>query len=206
MERISIVDPTSLSRALAVLQKGGVIVYPTETAYGLGADATNPEAVRTVCDIKARDDGKPVPIIVGDAKQARQYVFFTPEAEVLIEAFWPGPLTLILAALDGAFAQTLRAEDDVALRASGLEWCRELALALDRPITSTSANASGKPTEYSIDGVYKSLGHTAEFVDLWVDGGTLRNGPVSTIVRLVNGVEIRREGAVSGEEIRKLLK
>ena len=206
MRSISIEDSESLPVALEVLRSGGVIVYPTETAYGLGADTTNSQAVEKIIAIKARDEGNPIPIIVADKEQALRYVSFSEKAQKLAENFWPGPLTLGLPTTDPALAHILRGEISIGVRVSGLDWCRALARNLERPITSTSANTAGTPPEYSTEGVRNSLKEQADMVDLWIDGGILAGGPVSTVVRIVEGFEIRREGAISREDIEKVLR
>lgn len=205
MHVLSINDPQSIEKAAEVLTTGGVIVYPTDTAYGLGVDATNAEAVQKIVAIKERDEGKPIPVIVGDAKQAKRCVLFSDSAEKLTAAFWPGPLTLVLPARDAVVAETVHGNGTIGLRVPDVLWCRLLALKLGRPITSTSANTTGTPPEYSLEDVRASLADRADLVDVWIDGGTLAGGPVSTIVRLVGKCEIQREGAISRGDIEKML-
>jgi L-threonylcarbamoyladenylate synthase len=205
MNRISINDPESLQKAVAVLRAGGVIVYPTDTAYGLGADATNADAVEKVFAIKNRSEN-PIPVIVADIEQAKNHVFFSTAGQKLAEAYWPGALTLVLTASDPALAHIIRAETTIGVRVPGIEWCRQVAHELGKPFTSTSANTAGSPAEYSLEGAYASLGENAALVDLWIDGGTLDGGPVSTVVLASEDpVMIKREGAVSGADIKKVL-
>lgn len=205
MKRISVSDPESVERAVAVLRAGGVIVYPTDTAYGLGADATNAEAVKKIFAIKHRSNN-PMPVIVSNIGQAKDHVVFSKAGERLARTYWPGPLTLVLAASDPSMAYIVGVEMTIGTRVPDFEWCRQIATALGKPLTSTSANASGSPAEYSIEGVEKSLGSAASLIDLWVDGGTLPGGPVSTVVLATEGtVIIKREGAISGADIKKVL-
>lgn len=206
MKHISINDPKSLEMALRALQEGGVIVYPTDTAYGLGADATNSDAIAKLFAIKDRDFNNPVPVMCGTKEQAEKYVIFSSVAHKLADAYWPGALTMALDAQDEHLAHIVHSTTNIGVRVPAHDWCRTLAEKLGRPITSTSANASSTPAEYSIEGVVKSLGNAAALVDLFVDGGTLPGGPVSTVV-VVDGEEIaiKREGAISREEIEKVL-
>lgn len=207
MNHISMNDPESIQKAVAVLRVGGVIVYPTDTAYGLGADATNVQAVEKVSVIKDRDKSKSTPVIINDIEQARQYVVFNEDAGKLAAAYWPGALTLELPTKDEVLGRITGGDSaTLGVRVPGLEWCREVARELGKPITSTSANAGGSPTEYSLEGVRLSLGENAALVDLWIDGGTLAGGPVSTVVRASeDSIVIKREGAISGADIKKVL-
>jgi L-threonylcarbamoyladenylate synthase len=198
-------DPDSIARAVTILKAGGVIVYPTDTAYGLGADATNADAIEKIFRIKERSDGKPLPVIVGNLEHAQGCVEFSADAEKLARAYWPGALTLILRTSDTVLADNVRGAGTVGVRVPGNEWCCRLATALGRPITSTSANTTGTPAEYSIKDVRKNLGARGELVDLWIDGGALPGGPVSTVASLCNGFEVLREGAISREDIEKVL-
>ena len=205
MNRISINDPESVQKAVVVLRGGGVIVYPTDTAYGLGADATNAAAVEKVFAIKSRSDN-PIPVIVADIEQAKHHVIFSEAGEELAQAYWPGALTLVLTASDPALAHIIRAETTIGVRVPDSEWCRQVAKELGKPVTSTSANAAGSPAEYSLEGAYASLQENAALVDLWIDGGTLKGGPVSTVVLASEDpIVIKRKGAVSGADIKKVL-
>lgn len=205
MNRISINDQESVQKVVAVLRAGGVIVYPTDTAYGLGADATNAAAVEKVFKIKGRSNN-PVPVIVADIEQAKKHVVFSEAGEKLAQAYWPGALTLVLTASDPELAHIIRAETTIGVRTPGLEWCRQVAATLGKPITSTSANVAGSQAEYSLEGVEESLGENAKRIDLWVDGGMLDAGPVSTVVLASEEPTIiKREGAISGADIKKVL-
>ena len=205
MNRISINDPESIQKAVAVLRAGGVVVYPTDTAYGLGADATNAAAVEKVFETKGRSNN-PVPVIVADVDQAKRHVVFSDTGEKLARAFWPGALTLVLEASDPMLAHIIRAETTIGVRVPGLDWCRQVTNELEKPITSTSANIAGSQAEYSLEGVESSLGGNAQLIDLWIDGGTLDAGPVSTVVLASEDpIIIKREGAVSGADIIKVL-
>lgn len=205
MNRISVNDPESIQKAVAILRAGGVIVYPTDTAYGLGADATNIEAVEKIFAIKNRSNN-PIPVIVADIEQAKNHVFFSTAGQKLAEAYWPGALTLVLTTSDHELAHILRGETTIGVRVPGHKWCCQMAKEAGKPVTSTSANTTGSPAEYSLDRVYSSLGENANLVDLWIDGGTLEGGPVSTVVSACEDpIVIKREGAISGADIKKVL-
>jgi L-threonylcarbamoyladenylate synthase len=199
-------DSGSINKALAVLKSGGVIVYPTDTAYGLGVDATNEQAVEKIFAIKDREYGKPVPVIVGDIDAARRIATFSASAEKLASAFWPGALTIVVPAREHELSQSIHGETTIGIRIPKQTWCVHLAQSLGAPITSTSANATETPAQYSIEGVRHSLGATAALVDLWIDGGILSGGPVSTVVVVAGDqIDIKREGAISRENIEKVL-
>lgn len=171
--------------AAAVLRRGGIVVYPTETAYAIGCDATSAAAKRKIHAIKGREKGKPLPMIVADAAMARRFGRLDPMSAALAGAFWPGPLTLVLG--------------DSAMRVSPHPVARGLARRLGRPVVSTSANRSGGKNPYRLADVLRDLG-TAP--DLCIDGGTLRKRKPSTIVRCGRDVcEILRQGPISSARI-----
>ena len=180
----------TLREAAAVLKHGGVVVYPTETAYALGCDATNAAARKKIYAIKGREKGKPLPMIVADAAMAKRHGRMDTMNAALARAFWPGPLTLVLGAR--------------AMRVSPHPVARGLARLLGKPIVSTSANRSGGKNPYRLVDVLGDLGAAP---DLCLDGGTLQPRKPSTIVRCVgNRCEILRQGPVSARRIAEVLR
>jgi L-threonylcarbamoyladenylate synthase len=175
-------DPRYLREAVAVLRRGGLVVYPTETAYALGCDAANAAARRHLYQVKGRDHSKRLPIIVSSLVMARQVANFNPEALRLARKYWPGPLTLALPEKRAASRPGM-----VGLRVSSNLVARTLAARLGRPIVSTSANMSGEPTKYDIPGVIHDLGFKPDFV---LDAGPLQPKPPSTIVGFDCGLPI----------------
>lgn len=150
--------------AVAHLRSGGLLIYPTETSYALGCDATNTKAVRAIFRLKGRERGKPLPLIVASMAMAERYIQFTPPARRLAKKYWPGPLTLVLASRSrrsstlrrrgaGEWARVapgiIAANGTIALRASSHSIARALSRHLGRPIVSTSANRSGCPPSFS---------------------------------------------------------
>jgi L-threonylcarbamoyladenylate synthase len=162
---------------VAVLRRGGLVVYPTETAYALGCDATNAKARRRLCKVKNRERAKQLPLIMSSLAAARRVVRFNAEALRLARKYWPGPLTLRLPE-KGKISHT------IALRVSSHPVARALAARLGRPIVSTSANMSGEPVKYDIVSVFHDLGFKPDFV---LDAGTLLPTPPSTIVGFDQG-------------------
>ncbi len=196
-------DSASIGRAIAVLKRGGLVVYPTETAYALGGDATNADAVKKIFAAKKRDPSKPLPLIVHDDTTANRSVLVDSFSRVLMNAFWPGPLTLIVKAKNSSMNGVASRTGEVAVRVSPHPVARALAKALGRPIVSTSANRSGGGTHYRIAGALADLG---TLPDLVLDAGPLPPRPPSTIVRCRAGrCDILRSGPISPEMIRRAL-
>lgn len=160
-----------MKNAVAVLKAGGVVVFPTETSYGIGCDATNAEAVRRVFEIKGRPEGKGTPLIVDSFKTAERWGVFSPLAQTLAQKYWPGPLTIVVPATgDGRvagrdsllrIAPAVLQDNTVALRISSHPVARELAKRLGRPLIATSANRSGEPPAYSIRAFLSQIHHSA---------------------------------------------
>ncbi|HBL39323.1 TPA: threonylcarbamoyl-AMP synthase [Candidatus Uhrbacteria bacterium] len=189
MKRIS---KESIKEAIEALRHGGVVVFPTETSYGLSADATNARAVARVARLKGRPSEKTFPLIVSSTAMADRYAHLRCLGHRLAKKFWPGPLTLVVEARKNVgLARGIVARDGtVALRVSSNETARALARGLGRPIVSTSANRAGEPPAYdALDVTLK-----ADFI---LDDGRLPRRKPSTIVHVVQGkIEVLRQGSV----------
>ncbi len=194
------------ARAIEVAGKlinaGEVIVFPTETIYAIGADATNPAAIEKVYELKGRDHDKPLPIIVSDINMIREYAQINPVAEKLAAAFMPGPLTLLVEKNKGKLPDSLSG-NGVAFRIPGNHFARAIASESGKPVTSTSANMSGKPplyTEREVREVFDGK------VPLILSSGTLMETLPSTIVDTrATPQKLVREGPVPYQEILALL-
>src|SRR3989344_7237171 len=152
-------------RAAEVLRAGGVVLYPTDTLYGLGADAFSDEAVAKVYAIKGRETDKPIHCIVADIEMAEQYAEMSRAAEHLAAAFLPGALTLILSAKGGpAFggkklgSGILHGMDAIGIRIPKNDFCIALAKKFGKPYTTTSANVSGEVPQGSVEEILAQLG------------------------------------------------
>jgi len=133
------------SQAVEALRRGDVIVFPTETFYGLGADALNPAAIDKILLLKGRNPDSPIPLIVAERAMLEAVVReFSPIAQRLADRFWPGPLTLVLPAKERLPAPLLNRDGGVGVRISSHPLARRLSWELGRPITATSANLSGR--------------------------------------------------------------
>ena len=189
-------------RAASVLRHGGVILYPTDTVYGLGADALSDEAVAKVYAIKGRDFAKPIHAAVADLTMADQYGEVNDIARKLAEKFLPGPLTLILRKRAGVDTGIARGREDFAIRIPDSELCLEIARTFGRPFTTTSANITGAETPDTLDSIIQHLGDAANVIGLAIDGGRLEGKKPSTVVNVVSGrPSVIREGMISAEDI-----
>lgn len=197
-------DPESMDDAVAALRSGEPVVYPTETFYALGVDALSRAALMRLFEIKGREPGKPVALIAADAEMAFSVAKDVPaEARVLADAFWPGPLTLVLPArgeIDGAL---INPEGGVGIRVSSHPMARALAARLGHPLTATSANQSAEPPATELSQTLSAFGGK---VKVYIDGGRLAGGAPSTIVVAgPSGTRILRHGAVSESDIAAVL-
>ncbi len=169
-----------VKKAVEWLHSGGLIIYPTETAYALGCDATNQSAVDELFAFKKRPRVMSLPIIVSDIEMALQYARLSENAMQIAKTYWPGPLTLVTDAIDSLLPSGVRAHNgSVALRVSSCTIAKHLAMHLGRPIVATSANESGRITCYSIDEIKEYVDLTNVFV---MDVGKLPYTKTSTIL------------------------
>jgi L-threonylcarbamoyladenylate synthase len=185
-----------LSQAIASLIRGDVIVFPTETVYGLGADALNPAAVERVFQLKGRNPDTPIPIIVADQAMLKDLVQeIPPIARKLMEQFWPGPLTLVLPAAPGTPKQLLNRTGGVGVRISSELIATQLAQELGHPLTATSANPSGRQAAATIE---QAQDYFAAEIEIFIDGGQLPSKIGSSVVEVIDDrIRIIREGEIS---------
>ena len=193
----------AIKAAAHLMVQGGVVVYPTETVYGIGCVPSDPDAAQRICEIKGRAD-KPLPLICADIEAARKVVEMSPEAEKLASKFWPGPLTLVLPSKVKYSMWVQRGAKTLGVRVSPYPVAQRLAKAAGGVIVSTSANVSGEEPARSAEEAKKIFGNR---VDIILDGGPSPGGESSTVVDL-SGEEIwlLRKGPVSGEEIMAALR
>lgn len=194
----------NISSAIAALQSGNVIVFPTETVYGLGADALNREAVEEVFQLKGRNPENPIPIIVADQTMLRTLIDkIPPIAEKLIDRFWPGPLTLVLQARPDTPKQLLNIRGGVGVRISSQPIAIQLARELGRPLTATSANPSGKQAASTIE---QAKNYFAGEIEIFLDGGKLPAKIGSSVVEVIEDrIKIIREGEISVTQIAAII-
>lgn len=190
--------------AAEVLRKGGLVAFPTETVYGLGADALNRRAVRRVFKVKGRPADDPVIVHIADKKGIGRLAEEVPEeAEKLMERFWPGPLTLVLKKTRVVPKVTTGGLDTVAIRMPNNEIALSLIREAKTPVAAPSANLFGKPSPTSAGHVIHDLNGK---VDVIIDGGRTRIGVESTVVDLTSSPPmLLRPGGVTVEELREVL-
>ncbi|MBI4523454.1 MAG: threonylcarbamoyl-AMP synthase [Deltaproteobacteria bacterium] len=190
------------SRALEALRRGEVVVYPTETFYGLGADALSASAVEAVVALKGRDPQSPVPLIVADRGMLATVVQEIPRiAEILIERFWPGPLTLVLPGLKDLPGPLLNKSGGVGVRISSHPLATRLTRESGRPLTATSANLSGKQPAKTIE---EAMSYFSGKIEIFLDGGKLRGKKGSTVVEIRDNELVPiREGEISLSDLKR---
>ena len=198
-------DPDSLRAAAERLRAGGLVAFPTETVYGLGADATDDIAVARIFEAKGRPRINPLIVHVPDSAAAARVADLPVAVEPLTARFWPGALTLVLPRREAAGLSRLASAGlpTIAVRVPALPEARALLKAVDRPVAAPSANASGRLSPVTAAHVAESLG---ERVDLILDGGPCRVGVESTIVDLSGERPVLlRQGGLAQEEIEAVL-
>jgi L-threonylcarbamoyladenylate synthase len=194
----------AVASAARCLAAGGLVGFPTETVYGLGADATNPAAITRLYLAKGRPSFNPLIAHVGDLEAARQIAHFDATALVLAEAFWPGPLTLVLPKTrDCAVADLATAGlDTVAIRIPSHPLARQILRAFGGPVVAPSANLSGHVSPTTAAHVQSDL---AGRIDLIVDGGPVAVGVESTIIGCFEAPMLLRPGGLPRGEIERVL-
>ncbi len=197
----------AIERAGAAIREGRLVGFPTETVYGLGADATNDRAVASIFEAKGRPRFNPLIVHVADLAEAEKHCVFNEEAETLAKAFWPGGLTLVLPRRAETPLSLLVSAglDTVAIRVPAHETARALIEAAKRPLAAPSANPSGKVSPTMAAHVMEGLGSAPQLAFV-LDGGSCPLGLESTVIGFPQGVPtLLRPGAVAREEIEKVL-
>lgn len=205
MERI-VLDGSNAAeaaeKAADVLHRGGVVLYPTDTLYGLGADALSDDAVAKIFEIKGRDEGKPMHAIVSDMGMAAKYTEVSGVARLLDDRLPKGQVTFITQKKEGLDEGISRQIETFGFRIPQHVFCVEMVCAFGGPITATSANASGAAPERSVPAILAQLGSGAAHIDLIIDGGELPAREPSTVINLTHHQPlILREGAVSAADV-----
>jgi L-threonylcarbamoyladenylate synthase len=198
-------DPELARRVAAaadVLRRGGLVAYPTETFYGLGALAGDASALARLAAAKLRPEGKPLPLLAADLAQVEDVAELSPAARGLAAHFWPGPLTLVVPARPGLDPAITAGSGTVGIRVPGSEVARALAAAAGGAIVSTSANLSGEPPPCAAEALSPALRARLDGV---LDGGATPGGLPSTVVVLdAAGPRLVRAGAVPFDEVRRV--
>jgi L-threonylcarbamoyladenylate synthase len=193
-----------IADAADALRRGELVILPTETVYGLAADAANPRAIAAVYEAKGRPAFNPLIAHVADVETAQRIGRFDARAERLAEAFWPGPLTLVLPLADAATVCDLARAglDSVALRAPAHPLAHAVLQAFGGAVAAPSANRSGRPSPTTYADALEETGDAAAAA---LDGGACDVGLESTVVALLDEARLLRPGAVTREEIEALI-
>jgi len=193
----------SLREAASAILKGGLVVYPTDTVYGLGCHPFDKEAVNKVADVKRRSKGN-FPVLTSSIEKAKELGEVDGDAETLALRFWPGPLTIVVSSRAEFPPPIVGTDRMIGLRVPRRKDTLDFIAMCGGSLVGTSANISGTP---SIRRANEALKTFEGKVDLVLDGGTLSKRPESTVVRVTGKhVDILREGAVSRQEIVRTLK
>lgn len=208
MSRILKIDPEAIDQALinevtAAIQQGVITAYPTETFYGLGVDVTNEYAIKHLFDLKRRDTGNPIAVIVADRDMLSEVVTaIPPHAEPLMEKYWPGPLTILFPTGESISKALTTNTGKIGIRISSHPVAHAITARLGKPLTTTSANLTGFPPSFNVQHVKN---YFAEKIDVLVDSGELLPSRGSTVVDVSEDkLFVIREGDIPTEDIFEL--
>jgi L-threonylcarbamoyladenylate synthase len=192
--------PQALNLAVTVLKKGGVIIYPTETSYGLGGDAEKIKVIKKIFKIKKRKTNKPVSFIISSLVMANKYFKFEDISRQLAKKYWPGPLTLVLPKANKnkkLYADPEGRAKTFGVRISSERLANNLVKKFGRPLVTTSANLSGDQPAYSLSEIVKYFKSKKNQPDLILDCGRLKKVKTSTVAAVVNKkIVILRKGPI----------
>ncbi len=199
------IAPSGIEKAVSILKAGGVVAFPTETFYGLAADAMDEKAVDLIFEIKGRSFNNPIALIISKADDLDLLTDNIPEeAKTLMAAFWPGPLTLVFKASPSVNPRLTAGTGKIGVRISSNPIAQVLAAGLGRPITATSANLSGGRECTTAEEVRGQMANRQLII---IDGGLTPGGRGSTFLDVtVDPPALLREGAINGKAIKAALK
>lgn len=194
-------DLEGIEKATKVIKSGGIVVFPTDTVYGIGCDPFNVKAVERIYKIKNREPQKLFPVLGYSQNELKKIVVFTTDMKKIIKKFWPGPITVIGKLKDEKIRQSMNLKDKIAVRVPNNE-CVLSLLKECKFLIGTSANISGSKSFTDPNDCEKEL----DGYDILIDGGVILSEGESTIIEFdEDGYKIVREGSISEEEIRKTL-
>ena len=190
-------DQNGISLAATTIKNGGLVVFPTDTVYGLGCDPRNVKAIEAIFRIKKRNESKQLPILVYSKDEVSKIAVFDDISNKIADKFWPGQLTLVLKLKDNEIKSAMNMNDKVAVRVPNHP-CVLALLKECKLIVGTSANFSGHPAFSDSKKVQENFSG----YDVFLDGGTISNSTSSTIVEVKDGTwKILRQGKITKEEI-----
>lgn len=197
------IDDKIIQQIIQILNQDGIIVYPTETAYGLGCDGFNINAIKKIYLIKQRKFDQPLPVIVSSLEMADKIAYLNLQAKKLIKTFHPGPLIVSLPKKE--LIPDILNPTGIAFRISKNKIIHQIVSEFNKPIVSTSANLSGKSAPYSIDDVKNQI--KSDLINIFLDSGQLPINQPTTIVdfQLEPSPQITREGEITAKRIFEVL-
>ena len=198
-------SPNNIPQAVEILRKGGLVAFPTETVYGLGADADNAQAIQAIFRVKGRPTRHPLIVHLGSGDDVKDWAVSIPdEAHLLIRTYWPGPLTLILKKAQRVLPSVTGGQDTVGLRVPDHKMALTMLREFRGGVAAPSANRFGRVSPTSADHVRRDLGGDVDFI---LDGGLCAVGVESTIVDFSSGEPIiLRPGGVTREALQETLR
>lgn len=188
---MKIIFPAQINEAVEALRQGKIIIYPTETSYGVGCDATNDSSVARLFALKGRTQVKGTTVLIADISEASKYIHVSPKALEIMEKYWPGPLNVIGSIVNGSPISNRCAQGDTqSIRVSSHPIASELVLRFGKPIVSTSANVSAQTDIYRASDIELSA-------DMLIDAGELPRVLPSTCVQVIGDViNVVRQGEI----------
>lgn len=197
-------EPAKIRRAILILRRGGLVAFPTDTVYGLGADATNSRAVKKIYKVKKRPRTSPLPALIAGKSDLKKYAsHVSAKTKKLINNFWPGPLTIVFKKKKIISDAVTSGKNSVGIRVPKNPVALALIKTLGRPLAATSANISGKKSPATAGEVKKYLNNK---IDLILDGGKTKLGRESTVLDCTaSPPSILRSGAIPAEKIEKII-
>jgi len=199
-------DSKTINQIIETLKKRGVVIYPTDTVYGLGANALDKKSVNKIFRIKERSFKKPISIIIKDVEEAKKIAVFSRNVEKILNKIWPGPVTVILYKKKIIPDILTGGSKKVGLRIPDCEFTKQLMEKLDFPLTTTSANISGISESANTQDILFQFKNKKIKPDLVIDAGNLPQSQPSTVIDLTGArPKILRAGPVTKNELFKLL-
>ena len=195
---------TLLNEGAQILNSGGIVAFPTETVYGLGANGLDKSAAEKIYEVKGRPSNNPLIFHIGSKEQLKEIVEDIPEkAEKLINKFWPGPLTLVFKKSQNIYEELTSGQDTIAVRMPENPIAKELIKKANVPVVAPSANVSGKPSPTKANHVIDDLSRK---IDMIIDGGEVEIGLESTIVDVSSQeLSILRPGKITKNQVEKII-
>jgi L-threonylcarbamoyladenylate synthase len=196
-------DPDAIATALEVLQRGGLVAFPTDTVYGLGARVLDPRAIKRIYRVKSRQETKAIPVLLANAAELTKVAQnIPPNADQLAARFWPGPLTIIVWRRPD-LPPEISSDKTIGVRVPDQRLALQL-MTVAGPLAVTSANISGEPSLSTAEEVFQALNGGIELI---LDGGKTRGGEPSTVVDCTRAMpRVLRPGPISEEEILSVLR